>query len=109
MGNITEDVIEETIEAAESAKKKIVKDKGPKSVITIPLKTEKWQEDIFIKRFDGAYRSIYNAMLRERLDVFHKMIEMPEYKAATEVINKIYAELGNISNKDEKEKRKKEL
>jgi hypothetical protein len=70
------------------------------SVLTIPLKTEIWQEDILFKRFE-IYRSIYNAMLGHRLKEYRKMLNDEDYKNSIEVIYKAY--------KEEDAKVKKEL
>jgi hypothetical protein len=59
------------------------------SVVTIPLKTEKWQSDLLAKRFEIC-RQIYNAMLGYELKKLHKMEREPEYKHAQEVIVNAY-------------------
>lgn len=69
------------------------------SVITIPLKTEIWQEDILFKRFETC-RKIYNAMLGYELKQLKKMTNSKEYKKSLEVIYSLYKET------DEKEKKK---
>lgn len=48
-------------------------------VLTLPLKTEKWQEDILDKRLNIA-RLIYNASLNEILKRYKKMKNDVEYK-----------------------------
>lgn len=70
------------------------------SVLTIPLKTEIWQEDVLFKRFE-IYRSIYNAMLGYRLKQYRKMTRDQRYKESIEVIYSAY--------KAETEKEKKEI
>lgn len=61
------------------------------SVLTIPLKTEIWQDDVLFKRFE-IYRSIYNAMLGHRLKEYRKMLNDEDYKNSIEVIYKAYKE-----------------
>ena len=70
------------------------------SVITFPLKTEKWQEDVLFKRFEVC-RSIYNAMLGYELKQYRKMTSMKEYKDSLAVIHSAY--------KAENEKEKKQI
>ena len=48
-------------------------------VLTLPLKTEKWQEDILDKRLNIA-RLLYNASLNEILKRYRKMQNDVEYK-----------------------------
>lgn len=55
------------------------------SVVTIPLKTEKWQSDLLEKRFEIC-RQIYNSMLGYELKKLREMERRPEYKQAKEVI-----------------------
>lgn len=50
----------------------------PTYVLTLPLKTENWQEDILEKRLDIA-RTIYNACLGEALRRYKNMIRDPKY------------------------------
>lgn len=59
------------------------------SVITLPLRTEKWQEDIIEKRFNLC-RNVYNAMLGYERKKYHKMTLLPEYIASKEVIKEAY-------------------
>ncbi len=73
---------------------------GAVSVITIPLKTEKWQEDVLFKRFE-TYRSIYNAMLGGCLKTYRKMLRDERYVKSIEVIHSAY--------KESDEKKKKEI
>ena len=73
-----------------------------RSVVTIPLKTEKWQEDRLAKRFEMC-RSIYNAMLGYELKQYNKMLRDPEYKESKEFIIKTY----KIENAKEKAAAKK--
>lgn len=61
-------------------------------VLTLPLKTEKWQEDILEKRLNIA-RMIYNACLSEILSRYYKMKKDAEYQ--------------NIKELDKKEQTKK--
>ena len=71
------------------------------SVINIPLKTEKWQEDLLKKRF-YACQSVYNAMLAERLKQYHKMKQSEEYRKCMDIILSAYME----TDKDLKRKLK---
>lgn len=48
-------------------------------VLTLPLKTEKFQEDILNKRFEIG-RNIYNSILGIALKRYRNMIYSPEYK-----------------------------
>lgn len=50
-------------------------------VLTLPLKTEKWQEDVLEKRLNIA-RQIYNACLREILSRYRLMQRQKEYGLA---------------------------
>lgn len=59
------------------------------SVITVPLKTEKWQEDIIDKRLELC-RKIYNSMLRHRMKLYNIMAEKEEWVNATKIINDAY-------------------
>ena len=78
--------------------------KEPKSmsVIEIPLKTEKWQEDILFKRFE-LYRKVYNAMLGYEIKKYRKMLADPRYKDSIDVIRDVY----RIKDKKEKAVAKK--
>lgn len=62
---------------------------NPISVITLPIKTEKWQEDIIEKRFELC-RNVYNAMLGYERKKYHKMTNLPEYKSAKEIVTEHY-------------------
>lgn len=73
---------------------------GTVSVITIPLRTERWQEDLLCKRFE-IYRNIYNAMLGERLKEYRKMLRDERYVQSIAVIHSAY--------KEEDAKKKKEI
>lgn len=53
--------------------------------LTLPLKTEKWQEDRLTKRFEIA-RQIYNSLLGIELKKLRKLEQTPEYKALQEKI-----------------------
>ena len=59
------------------------------SVITFPLKTEKWQEYVLFKRFEIC-RQIYNSMLGYELKQYRKMLRRKEYKDSIEVIYSAY-------------------
>jgi diphthamide synthase subunit DPH2 len=48
-------------------------------VITLPLKTEKFQEDILNKKFEEC-RKVYNSCLGEILKRYNHMKESKEYK-----------------------------
>ncbi len=59
------------------------------SVVTFPLKTEKWQEDVLFKRFEVC-RSIYNAMLGYELKQYRKMTSLEDWKKSLELIYSVY-------------------
>ena len=59
------------------------------SVVSIPLKTEIWQEDVLFKRFELC-RKIYNNMLHYELKQYNKMIHDPEYVSSIETIHNVY-------------------
>ena len=65
-------------------------------VLTLPLKTELWQEHILEKRLNVA-RTIYNSCLGEILKRHKKMINSLEYKEISDL------------NKKERSKKYKEL
>ncbi len=69
------------------------------SVVTFPLKTEKWQEDVLFKRFEVC-RSIYNAMLGYELKQYRKMTGLEDWKKSIEIIYSVY------KTEDAKEKKK---
>ena len=48
------------------------------SVVTLPLKTEKWQEDILQKRFELC-RKIYNNMLHYEMKQLNKALQYAMY------------------------------
>ncbi len=54
-------------------------------VLTLPLKMEKWQEDILEKRLNIA-RQIYNACLREILSRYRLMQRQKEYGLAMKMV-----------------------
>jgi hypothetical protein len=62
---------------------------GVMSVVTIPLKTEKWQSDLLMKRFEVC-RQIYNSMLGYELKKLRAMERSEEYKQAQAVIANAY-------------------
>ena len=82
------------------------------SVITIPLITEKWQEDVLFKRFEVC-RSIYNAMLGGMLKEYRKMTHSKEYKDAQQIINDTYKQINKLKAepvlKQDEKKRDKEI
>lgn len=59
---------------------------GERCVLTLPLKTEIWQEDIINKRFEIA-RNVYNAMLGYELKKLRRMEADQEY---VEAIGSLY-------------------
>lgn len=73
---------------------------GSVSTISIPLKTEKWQEDVLFRRFEVC-RSIYNAMLGYELKQYQKLTTLNLYKDSKNIINSAY--------KVETEKEKKKI
>ena len=79
--------------------------KEPKSisVVTIPLITEKWQEDILTKRMECC-RNIYNVMLGKKLKDLRRVERDPLYKESLAEIKRVYS----IENEKEKAKAKKE-
>lgn len=71
------------------------------SVVTLPLKTEKWQEDLLEKRFE-CYRDVYNVLLGVMKKELGKLQHDPKYIESKAVILSAY-------NKDLSEKEKKEI
>ena len=71
------------------------------SVVTLPLKTEKWQEDILQKRFELC-RKIYNNMLHYEIKQLNKLLHDKRYTDAKKIINEVY----KIDNDKEKRARK---
>lgn len=69
------------------------------SVVTIPLKTEKWQEDKLNSRMDMC-RRVYNNLLHDLLKEYKKMQREKEYIESRDIIFKYY------KIEDEKEKKK---
>ena len=80
--------------------------KEPKvmSVVTVPLKTEKWQEDVLQKRFELC-RKIYNNMLHYEKKQLNKAIRDKRYVDAKRIINDTYK---IVDEKEKKEKKKSE-
>lgn len=72
------------------------------SVVTVSLKTEKWQEDILQKRFELC-RKIYNNMLHYEIKQLNKVMHDKRYVDAKNVINEVY----KISDEKEKNARKR--
>lgn len=70
------------------------RNQSPVSVITIPLKTEIWQEDILSKRMELC-RDVYNTMLGKRLKDLHKIEKLPEYEKAIAEIKRVYSISGS--------------
>lgn len=54
-------------------------------VLTLPIKTEKWQADVINKRLE-IQRQVYNAMLGYELKKFNELKRNPEYKEATNTL-----------------------
>lgn len=69
------------------------------SVVSLSLKTEKWQEDVLDKRFEIC-RQIYNAMLGYELKQYKKMISDEEFKKSKEVIYSAYKTTDDKEKKD---------
>ena len=66
-------------------------------ILTLPLKTERFQEDVLNKRLEIA-RKMYNACLNELLKRYHTMQQSKEYQKACKLDkskerNKIFSEL----------------
>lgn len=72
------------------------------SVIKLPLKTEKWQEDLINKRLRLSC-DVYNAMRNGLSKRYEKMTSDKDYIEAMDVINKLYT----IKDAKEKSKYKK--
>jgi hypothetical protein len=70
-------------------------------ILTLQLKTEKFQEDIIEKRFEKC-RKIYNSCLGEALKRYNHMIESKEYqkncKSKDKNRNKIFSEINKKYN-----------
>lgn len=62
---------------------------GEIAVISFPLITEKWQEDVLFKRFEVC-RSIYNSMLGKELKKYRKMLKDERYVNSLAVIHDAY-------------------
>jgi hypothetical protein len=74
---------------------------GAVSVVTIPLKTEKWQSDLLVKRFEIC-RQIYNSMLGYELKKLREMERKPEYKQAQDTIASAYKNMTKQERKKSK-------
>lgn len=72
------------------------------SVVTVPLKTEKWQEDILQKRFELC-RKIYNNMLHYEIKQLNKLQHDKRYVDARKLIDEVY----KIKDAKEKQARKR--
>ena len=59
------------------------------SVVTIPIKTEKWQDDMLEKRF-RAYRETYNVLLAKMKKELGKLQHNPEYMESYQIIMSAY-------------------
>lgn len=67
------------------------------SVVSIPLKTEAWQNDVIFKRFEMC-RKIYNVMLKYELKQYRKMKNTKEYSDSLKTIYDTY----KLSEKEKK-------
>ena len=74
-------------------------------VLTLPLKTEIWQEDVINKRLE-LQRQVYNAMLGFELKQLEKLKQNPEYIEAMDSLRE-YAQNGKKGCKEYKEAGKK--
>ena len=72
------------------------------SVVTVPLITEKWQEDVLQKRFELC-RKIYNNMLHYEIKQLNKALHDKRYVDAKKIINEVY----KIDDESEKKSLKK--
>lgn len=72
------------------------------SVVTLPLKTEKWQEDILQKRFELC-RKIYNNMLHYEMKQLNKVLHDKRYIDSKKIITETY----KIADDKEKRARKR--
>ena len=59
--------------------------------LTLPLKTEKWQEDRLSKRFEIA-RQIYNTLVHAELKKLHRLEQTAAYRANQNRIRELYQE-----------------
>ena len=59
--------------------------------LTLPLKTEKWQEDRLSKRFEIA-RQIYNTLVHAELKKLHRLEQTAAYRANQTRIRELYQE-----------------
>ena len=87
------------------------KNKTPSYVLTLKLKTEKYQEDIINKRLEIA-RNISNALTNKVLKRYNLMLESKEYmsiKKQLNPVNKNYYNSDNIKSKKIFERQRKEL
>ena len=87
------------------------KNKTPSYVLTLKLKTEKYQEYIINKRLEIA-RNISNALTNKVLKRYNLMLESKEYmsiKKQLNPVNKNHHNSDNIKSKKIFEKQRKEL
>ncbi len=75
---------------------------GIMSVITVPLKTRIYEEDIINKRMEIC-RKIYNNMLRDKLKALRRMEHDKDYISSKEIIMSVY----KTNNESERKKIKK--
>lgn len=70
-------------------------------ILTLPLKTEKYQEDIVNNTFE-KYRKVYNSCLSELFKRYNHMIESKEYRANCKYKgkdrNKVFSEINKKYN-----------
>lgn len=69
--------------------KKAEKQSDMMSVVTLPMKTEIWQEDRLEKMFE-LYRVTYNAMLGNQIKKYRKMLRDERYIKSRNYINDVY-------------------
>lgn len=69
--------------------KKTEKQSDMISVVTLPMKTEIWQEDRLEKMFE-LYRVTYNAMLGQQIKTYRKMLRDERYIHSRNYINNVY-------------------
>lgn len=61
------------------------KEPKSRSVVTLPLKPEKWQMDLLDKRFSAVAR-VYNACVNKTVKQYQKMIHDPRYREQMQII-----------------------
>lgn len=63
----------------------MAKSEGPRSVLTLPLLTEPWQEHILAKRFK-IMEHLYNSLVSFELKKLHRVQQTPEYRELDKLI-----------------------